>query len=319
MTERYPDIHPDLSLAADRAPRFAAGRKNLWLFRTLLKLMPGSKSHADLRRENIRIPHPDGRTRIRLRIYRPAKASEPTPVLLWLHGGGYVMGIPEMDDAACAEFVHKAGVSVVSVDYRVAPEYPFPAALEDSYAALEWVVAHAAGRNFDAARIAVGGRSAGGGVAASLAQLAHDRGELPVVFQLLVYPMLDDRTSFCDDPVPENRIAWCHESNRFGWDCYLGTRGGAQDVPEYAVPARRENLAGLPPAWIGVGTGDVFHNENVAYIEKLRAGGVDGDLLVVPGAFHGFDAIAPEAPVARDFREAQVEALKKYLSIQGND
>jgi len=223
------------------------------------------------------------------------------------------MGRPELDDVRCTQYVRKSGITVVSVDYRYAPKHPFPGGLEDSYSALKWVGLHSQELGVDAKRIAIGGESAGGGLAASLVQLAHDRREVKPVFQLLVYPMLDDRTVLRTDVEDRSHIAWNQKSNRFGWQSYLGEKCGTGNVPEYAVPARRENLSGLPPAWIGVGTVDLFHDEDTAYAQRLKRCGVECEIYAVPGAFHGFDTFAPRAPVVRDFRRSQIAALRRSL------
>jgi len=313
MSNQFSKIHPELQQAAKMSPTFTASRKNLWFIRSLMFLMPPQKIPNDILVENILIPRQDGQTKIRLRIYKPKSITAPTPVLLWLHGGGYVMGRPEMDDRSCIQYVRELGIMVVSVDYRLAPKHPFPAALEDCYATLKWVVSHAQELNVDSQRIAVGGNSAGGGLAAALAQLAHDRQEIQPVFQLLVYPMLDDRTVLRADIDDSNNITWNQKSNRFGWESYLGGVCGAEDVPAYSVPARREDLSGLPPAWIGVGALDIFHDEDVAYAQRLKECGIECEMEVIPGAFHGFDVFDPQVPIVQGFRRSQMAALKKYL------
>ena len=223
------------------------------------------------------------------------------------------MGRPELDEVRCTQYVRELGVAVVSVDYRCAPRHPFPAGLEDSYSALKWVASHPQELGVDVKRVAVGGESAGGGLAASLVQLAHDRQEVKPVFQLLIYPMLDDRTVLRSDLDDSSNVTWNRKSNRFGWESYLGKNCGAGDVPEYAAPARRVGLSGLPQAWIGVGTVDLFHDEDMAYAHKLKACGVECEICAVPGAFHGFDRFAPRAPVVRDFQESQISALRRSL------
>jgi acetyl esterase/lipase len=309
MKDKFSKIHPELQRAARRAPAFTFSNKNLWLVRLL---MPAPKT-PDVLVENIHIPGQHDRTRIRLRVYKPKSVAPPTPVLVWLHGGGYVMGRPELDDVCCAEHVRESGITVVSVDYRCAPKHPFPAGLEDSYSALKWVASHSQELGVDAKRIAIGGESAGGGLAASLVQLAHDRQEVKPVFQLLVYPMLDDRTVLRTDVDDSSSVTWNQKSNRFGWESYLGEKCGAGDVPEYAAPARREDLSGLPQAWIGVGTVDLFHDEDMAYAQRLKGCGVECEICAVPGAFHGFDIFAPQAPIVRDFRKSQISALRRRL------
>jgi acetyl esterase/lipase len=275
--------------------------------------MPASKTPEDILVENIFISGQDARTKIRLRIYKPRSIAAPTPVLIWLHGGGYVMGKPEMDDRSCAQYVRELGISIVSVDYRCAPKHPFPAGLDDSYTALKWVGSHSQQLGIDSSRIAIGGVSAGGGLAAALGQLAHDRKDIKPVFQLLVYPMLDDRTVLRPDIDDSNNFTWTQKSNRFGWESYLGKKCGAEDVPAYSVPARREDLSGLPPAWIGVGTLDVFHDEDAAYAQRLKECGVECEIDIVQGAFHGFDVFDPQLSIVQDFRKSQISALKKYL------
>jgi acetyl esterase/lipase len=305
-------IHPDLRAAAKRSPALTFSRRNRWFLHLLLSIMPAAKIPPSVSVENRQIPVADGRRKLRLRIYQPRAAAAPGPVLLWLHGGGYIVGRPNMDDALCALYVQELGITVVSVDYRLAPKHPFPAALDDGYAALRWVAAQGEMLGVNPARLAIGGQSAGGGLAAALVQMAHDRGEIAPLFQLLIYPMLDDRTVLRTDADAAGHLAWNQASNRFGWEAYLGRKPGTA-VPAYAVPARRTDLAGLPPAWIGVGTLDLFHDEDLAYAQRLTASSVPCETMVVPGAFHGFDAFAADAPVVVDFRQAQVAALRKYL------
>ncbi|MGU3498235.1 alpha/beta hydrolase [Mycobacterium sp. C31M] len=241
-----------------------------------------------------------------VRLYRPRSTpAAPGLALLWIHGGGYVIGSAAQDDLLCRRFAEALGATVASVDYRLAPRHPYPAGLEDCYAALTWLAGLPA---VDPGRLAIGGASAGGGLAAALALLARDRGEVSPAAQLLVYPMLDDRSvgTHLDDP---GHRLWTHESNRFGWSAYLGTAD-----PAVAVPARRDDLQGLPPAWIGVGTLDLFHDEDLAYAERLRAAGVPCDVEVVEGAFHGFDQIAPKTAVSQSFSDAQRAWLSRTLT-----
>jgi acetyl esterase/lipase len=233
-----------------------------------------------------------------VRLHRPPGHDGPGPAMLWIHGGGYVIGNAAQDDKLCRRFSRRLSITVAAAEYRWAPEHPYPAALEDCYAALKWLAALPA---VDPARIAIGGASAGGGLAAALAQLAHDRGEITPVLQLLAYPMLDDRTR---SGVKRKYRLWSERDNRFGWAAYL--RGADPDI---AVPARRADLTGLPPAWIGVGTLDLFCDEDLAYAERLKAAGVRCEVEVVPGAFHGFDAVIPGAAVSRSFFDSQCASL----------
>ncbi|MGE2835239.1 alpha/beta hydrolase [Mycobacterium sp. SMC-4] len=243
---------------------------------------------------------------VEVRLHRPSAGNRPGPALLWIHGGGYVIGDAAQDDVLCRRFARELGITVVAVNYRLAPEHPYPTPLEDCYAALQWL---AALPSVDPARVAIGGASAGGGLAAALALLARDRGEIAVAAQILVYPMLDDRTvdrTGLDNP---GHRLWNNSSNRFGWSAYL--KDADRDV---AVPARRTDLAGLPPAWIGVGTLDLFHDEDVAYAQRLRDAGVRCEVMVVDGAFHGFDGIAPKAQVSLDFFASQCALLREVFA-----
>jgi len=249
--------------------------------------------------------------RIRVWIYDPPRSGDgATPAFLHIHGGGFVLGDPVASHERCSTIAAAVGIRVVSVDYRLAPEHPFPAALEDCVDVLRWMAESAGDEGVDAARLAVGGDSAGGGLAACTAQAATDLG-IPLAFQLLIYPMLDDRTRRRVDH--RGRFAWSAASNRFGWSAYLGD---ADPSTPYAVAARRQDLAGLPPAWIGVGDLDLFHAEDVAYAERLRAAGVAVELVEVPGAHHVFETLRPEAPGSRAFERATREALRAAFALE---
>ncbi|MBY8856729.1 alpha/beta hydrolase [Nocardia sp. CA2R105] len=290
------DFHPDLRLARF-LPHSVVGPRRLWLIRRLIRLQPaGRAANAVVEQAG---------PGVRVRVFRPAGARGLRPGVLWVHGGGLIMGSAAMDDARCRAFADRLGAIVVSVEYRLAPEYPFPIPLEDCYTGLRWLAAHP---DVDADRIAIGGDSAGGGLTAALAMLARDRGRIHPIMQLLVYPMLDDRSSARTDIDRSRLRMWDQDSNRLGWNSYLGPASvGA--VPSLAVPARHQDLTGLPPAWIGVGTHDLFHDEDIAYAERLRAAGVPCALEVVPGAYHGFDHVEAGTEVAKAFFRAQVAAL----------
>ena len=313
MTDPFSKVHPELQQVAKKSPKFLLSRRNLWFINLLVRLMVLAKPLEDIRVENIFIPAQGRQNKLRLRIYKPKSVDAPTPALLWFHGGGYVLGKPEQDDDYCAHYVRELGITVVSVDYRLAPKHPFPAPLDDCYSALEWIASHSQELHIDNNRIALGGNSAGGGLAAALAQLAHDRQEIKPVFQLLIYPMLDDRTVLRADIDDSDNVTWTQTSNRFGWESYLGKACGAEAVPAYAVPARRADLSGLPPAWIGVGSLDIFHDEDLAYAQKLKECGVACELTVIPGAFHGFDVFDPQVPIVQEFKKSLVAVLRKYL------
>jgi acetyl esterase/lipase len=215
-------------------------------------------------------------------------SSVPTPALLWVHGGGYVLGRPEQNQALVDLLVEALGCVVVAVDHRLAPEHPHPAPVDDCYAALRWMHENAGDLRLDPARIAVAGESAGGGLAAALALLARDRGDLPISFLGLVYPMIDDRTTVTPDPNPfTGQYVWPPDSNRFGWASLLGHAPGGDHVSIYAAAARAEDLSGLPPTFVSVGALDLFLDEDVEFAHRLVRSGVPTELHVYPGAFHG--------------------------------
>ncbi len=255
----------------------------------------------------------DGAT-VRVRVYRPTRAPGALPALVWIHGGGYVLGTPEMNDPQCATFARELPALVVSVDYRLAPEHPYPTPLEDCYAALRWTWEQAERLGVDRARIAIGGASAGGGLCAGLALLARDRGEVPVRFQLLIYPMIDDRNQTPSSyEITERRLIWTREWNLIGWRAYLGQEPGGEGVPPYAAPARADNLAGLPPAYVMVGTADLFRDEDITYAQRLMQAGVPTELHVFAGAFHGFDSFAPQAWVSQRANAEVLVVLRRAL------
>jgi acetyl esterase/lipase len=248
--------------------------------------------------EDVIAPGPDGDPKVVLRIYRPA-SSPPVPALYWMHGGGMMIGSIAMDDALLAGVVERLGMAAVSVEYRLAPEYPDPAPVEDCYAGLVWTAAHAVEHGIDPDRIAVGGPSAGGGLAAGIALLARDRGGPRVVFQLLLEPMLDDRALTPSSTAYEGSVVWDRNANRHGWTALLGDRIGTASVSPYAAPARATELAGLPPAFVDVGEIETFRDECIDYAQRLMAAGVSTELHVYRGAFHGFDLMAPDSAVGR--------------------
>ncbi len=251
---------------------------------------------------------------VRVRVYRPlGEASDAA--LLWLHGGGLIVGAPAMDDGRCGAFARELGLTVVSVDYRLAPEHPFPAALDDAHAAWGWLQGAAAGLGVDPARVAVGGASAGGGLAACLAQRLRDEGDPRPAGQLLLYPMLDDRTAARRELDGAGYLVWHNRSNRAGWSAYLGGAPGAPELPAYAAAARCVDMRGLPPAWIGVGDLDLFWDEGRAYAERLEGAGVAVEVLEVGGAPHGFDMMAPDVPLAHTFAASQTAFLRQRLGI----
>jgi len=280
-------------------------RKLLTAMQATLSAVEGVTSQDQL------VPGPQGDPAVRVRVYQANDRPRSLPALLWIHGGGYVMGDIEQDDRLMQQLVKRVGCVAVSVDYRLAPEHPFPAPVEDCYAALQWLFAHAGELGVDPSRIAIGGASGGGGLTAGLALLARDRGEVQVAFQLLIYPMIGDRNVTPASYAITDPRVWHRESNRLGWKAYLGRDGGGDDVSPYAAAARATDLSNLPPAYIPVGALDLFIDENIEYAQRLIQAGVPTELHVYPGAFHGFDLLAPAAAVSKQFKAEHDHALTR--------
>lgn len=312
-TELPEPFHPDL-VAARRIPPFSVGPRSLWLFRLAPR---GLRSTDDVHIANVPVAGPAGTQTYR--VFRPIAARKPRAALLWIHGGGLVFGTPQQDDATNLELARELDIVVFSASYRLAPKHPAPAALDDLVAGLRDVLARAEEFGIDPHRIAIGGASAGGGLAAGLAQRLLDEGGPQPVFQLLVYPMLDDRTNLRDDIDTRHLRIWSRSSNIFGWTSYLQMDAASPDVPAEFVPARRDDLTALPPAWIGVGSLDLFHDEDVEYARRLEEAGVPCTLTVIPGAFHGFDATFSKAAVSKSFHAEWARVLEVALADPPSD
>lgn len=285
----------------------------LGLFRRVAR--GGSPLGEGIGHDTRTIAGPADAAAVTIHVYESQDRSRPSAALLWIHAGGTIMGTPEMDHDLCSRFAAELGILVVSADYRLAPENPFPAGLDDCHAALQWLYENAGDIGVHPDRIAVGGASSGGLFAAALCQRVHDESGIDVAFQLLVYPALDDRTvlrsGWRGDAHGRGRIGWTPASNRYAWRCYLGHEPGTEETRPYAVPARRQDVSGLPRTWIGVGDLDLFHEEAVDYARRLSAAGVPCELYVEPGMYHGADAaLAATVPSMRAFRTRLVDALR---------
>lgn len=248
-----------------------------------------------------------------VRVFTPSRGTNGA-ALLFIHGGGMVTGHAAQEDARLAGIARDLGIVTVSIEHRLAPEHRFPAPLDDCFEAWQWLQAHSGERGIDPARVAIGGQSAGGGLAASLAQRIHD--ELPVqpVAQWLFCPMLDDRTAADRGLDPIKHFLWNNRSNRIGWTAYLGMPPASPDVPEYASPARRTDLGGLPAAWIGAGDIELFFAEDRTYADRLTAAGVDCTFDAVSGAPHGFESVVPNASVSKEYTERALSWLATRLA-----
>lgn len=253
---------------------------------------------------------PEG-TALELWWYRPVAARRDVPVLLHFHGGGMVAGHADSDTPAMLELAQSLGMGMLTVEYRLAPENPYPAALDDAVTALAWLVAQAGALGADASRIVASGVSAGGGLAAALLLHARDHGLSHLAAGLLMCPMLDHRTASGSAGQMTGVGSWDANANRSGWGAYLGDL--REPIPAYASPARATDLGGLPPLFIDVGSAETFRDECTAFASGVWRDGGDAELHVWPGGAHGFDFLAPWALVSRAARLAREQWLKRLL------
>jgi acetyl esterase/lipase len=299
-------LHPDIAAVVSALPIPDMSDETIALIRSID--IPTELSDAVERTEH-RVP---GDPEVPLRSHRAKKSEGLRPCLYSIHGGGYVIGSYSMDDGVFDRLCPLLDLVGVSVDYRLAPETPYPGPLEDCYRGLKWTFDNAEQLGIDRGRIGIRGVSAGGGLAASLVLLARDRGEVPVAFQLLDCPMLDDRQITVSSQL-DGLPVWSRESNAYGWRSYLGDLYGSADIPYTAVPARAEDLSGLPPAFVSVGGVDGFLDEDITFAMRLNHAGVPAELHVYPGACHGYQ-MAAESEIARQSRRDIDDWLTRQLS-----
>src|SRR3954454_11490550 len=254
-------------------------------------------------------PGPGGDPDITVRIYRPVDASDALPGIYFIHGGGMVLGDIAGEDATASMLCAEIGAVVVSVEYRLAPEHPHPAPVEDCYAGLVWTAANAAELGIDPDRLAIYGGSAGGGLTIGTALLARDRGGPALKFMMPIYPMIDDTHSTASSQEITDIGIWDRAGNVEAWAWYLGGRPADQ----YAAPTRAEDLTGLPPAFIDVGTVDLFRDEDIAFAQRLMAAGVPTELHVHPGSYHAAETFAPDAALSRRIWSLRIDALQRAL------
>lgn len=259
------------------------------------------------------IPNGDGTGELRLRIYTPKETEGPLPCIYWIHGGGFLFGVPEQNEAQSLRFAREVGAVVVAVDYRLAPEHPYPAPLEDCYAGLRWVFQHGEELGVDTERVAVAGASAGGNLCAAVTLLARDRGEFMPAFQMPLYPMLDDRMETPSSREETDPRVWNSDANRYGWHAYIRDIAGTDAVTSYMAPAREEDLSGLPPAYSCIGTLEPFRDEVIRYMARLAQAGVPVEFHIYPRAFHAFEAVARGTEYSRQVEDEYVQVLKKAL------
>ncbi|MBT2382401.1 alpha/beta hydrolase [Streptomyces sp. ISL-11] len=265
--------------------------------------------------DELRVPGAPSGQDVTLVSARPAGIAGPLPFLYYMHGGGMITGnawsvLPRL----LREWALTLELAVISVEYGLAPRAQYPGPVEDCYAGFVWTVAHAAGLGIDADRVIIGGKSAGGGLAAALALLIRDRGGPAPIGQLLLCPMLDDRNNTFSSHQMAGVDTWDRTSNATAWQALLGDRYGTADLPPYAAPARATDLSELPPAYIEVGSAETFRDEDVAYAHAIWQAGGQAELHVWPGACHGFDTFAPRAALSQDARDARTRWLRRILT-----
>jgi len=303
-------LHPELEKVIGKLPYLPFGRR--WTLPLADRLMNfyarGKVIDGVSRTEALH----DG---VKLFIYSPDE-KRTGAALLWIHGGGHVAGRPENLNAVASRFAKALGAVVIAPKYRLSPKHPFPADLDDCLKGWDYGVSAAADLGIDAERIAIVGNSAGGGLAAALAQRIFDAGGTQPAAQILFYPMLDDRTVLRNDIGDMDHYIWTQRFNRIAWSAYLAPHEpGAETLPDYAAPARRASLKGLPPAWIGTGDIDLFFDEIETYVDQFKQDGVDHDYVIVPGGAHAFEGLVPSAAVSQQFLESAQDFLRKHLAI----
>lgn len=323
MTYAPPPFDPELAAALDLIKDMISPGLALEDI-DLVRQGPGIQLLADMdltmggffEVEDRSVPGPEGAPEISLLICRPTAPAAPgtgRPVIYHVHGGGMVIGNNRVGVDSPLAWAKELDAVVVSVEYRLAPENPHPAPVEDVYAGLVWTAKHAGEIGGDPERIVIAGASAGGGLSAGLALLARDRKGPQAIGQLLMCPMLDDRNESPSTYQMAGLGVWDRTANETGWTALLGELRGGPDVPAYAAPARAEDLTGLPPAFLDVGSAETFRDEVVAYASRIwQAGGV-AELHVWPGGFHGFDGFAPQAALSQAARAAHLAWLRRLL------
>lgn len=253
-----------------------------------------------------------GAGRMKVKVLQPKEADSPVPGILWIHGGGYMLGGSYMVDMSCGKMLaERFGAVVVCPNYRLAGKAPYPAALEDCYAALEWMYEHTEELGIDRDRIVVGGESAGGGLTAAVCLYARDKGELPIALQLPLYPMLDceDTESSADN---HGRV-WNTRRNHWGWKHYLGDLYGTDGVSKYASPAHETDYSGLPPCYTFVCDGEPFYSETITYVNNLRDAGVEAKVDVYHGNTHAFDMLLPWQEQSKEAKRRLCEEYERHM------
>ena len=266
--------------------------------------------NPNVTRSDHTVPGPQGEPDITVRVYRPANATGTLPGIYYIHGGGMILGNVAGEDGNATMICDLVGAVVVSVEYRLAPENPHPAPAEDCYAGLAWFAANAESLGVDPARLGIYGGSAGGGLTLAVALMARDRGGPALKFMMPIYPMIDDsNTSASSHEITDIGI-WDRAGNIEAWGWYLG----GKPADQYAAPARAEDLAGLPPAFIDVGTVDLFRDEDIAFAQRLMAAGVPTELHIHPGSYHAAETFAAGSALSERIWGLRIDALRRFVA-----
>ena len=304
-------IHPELKEQFIKMPEITISTKNLEALDNLRKnfVILADNCPTD---DSVEVSDEVVNKDLRVRVYRPKSEAKELPALLWIHGGGHIMGLPEQDEALLLEIAKTVPCIVAAPDYDLAPEFPYPADLNDCYEALKWLTDSERSKlPVIKNKVAIAGQSAGGGLAVAVALKARDEKGPALCFQMPLYPMLDCRNITPSiNQITDHRV-WCKDFNLAAWEMYLGKN--TREVSAYASPALAKDLSGLPPAYIMVGSLDPFRDESINYAQRLLQAGVPVELHTVPGGFHGFEGIIEDAPVSVKAVAEYVEALAKAL------
>jgi acetyl esterase/lipase len=308
-----PEMRPPLDALLDALPGGFNAVPDIVQRRAAVEAMNAGieiPDNPNVAKEDRVIPGPEGDPDLTVRIYRPVNATGTLPGIYFIHGGGMILGSVAGEDPTATLLCDQVNAVVVSVEYRLSPEHPHPAPVEDCYAGLQWMVKNAAELDFDPDRLAVYGASAGGGLTIATVLAARDRGGPAVTFMMPIYPMIDDTNTTASSREIADIGIWDRAGNVEAWAWYLG----GKPADQYAAPTRAEDLAGLPPAFVDVGTVDLFRDEDIAFAQRLMAAGVPTELHVHPGSYHAAETFAPDAALSKRIWATRLDALKRALT-----
>ena len=312
-------VHKDLKEAFSKLPKAHDSFTNENIAIARQGFIEKCKTHPQYKSDNViistkTIQGSENAPDVSIRIYQSKDTRGNKPGVLWFHGGGFVLGAAEICDNWCKRAVDEVDCVAISVGYRLAPEHPYPAALEDCYAALVWMKDNAEELGIDTKRIVVGGQSAGGGLCAALTLLIRDRGGPEICFQMPIYPMIDDRNMTPSSHQITDPRVWNRHRNVSAWKLYLGDKEG-EDVPIYAAPARAKDYSNLPPTFLFVGELDPFRDESIEYAAKLLEAGVSVEFHVYPGCFHESETHVSDVEISKNITQTAFNALKKAVKL----